>query len=108
MNQALALGADRDWINFNIPSTSPVIHQSIKRWIIVWHRNNGLKFYISLETVHDVIIIYSGSVMACEFLVLNGAKINAIDADGNTALHLAALYGSTGQVMIRPYITSAN
>ena len=38
--------------------------------------------------------------MACEFLVLNGAKINAIDADGNTALHLAALHGSTGQVWI--------
>ena len=37
--------------------------------------------------------------MACEFLVLNGAKINAIDADGNTALHLAALHGSTGQVL---------
>lgn len=53
-------------------------------------------------------IIYSGSVMACEFLVLNGAKINAIDADGNTALHLAALYGSTGQVMIKPYFTPAN
>ena len=46
--------------------------------------------------------------MACEFLVLNGAKINAIDADGNTALHLAALYGSTGQVMIKPSFTPAN
>ena len=41
--------------------------------------------------------------MACEFLVLNGAKINAIDADGNTALHLAALHGSTGQVLIIKY-----
>ena len=26
--------------------------------------------------------ILSGSVMACEFLLLNGAKINAIDASG--------------------------
>ena len=38
--------------------------------------------------------------MACEYLVLNGAKINAVDADGNTALHLAARYGSTGQVCL--------
>ena len=31
MNQALALGADRDWVNFHTASTSPVIHQSIRR-----------------------------------------------------------------------------
>ena len=31
MSQALALGADRDWINIQSPTSSPVIHQSIKR-----------------------------------------------------------------------------
>lgn len=45
MNQALALGANPDWIS---PDGSAVIHQSI----------------------------LSGSVMACEYLLLNGAKIN--------------------------------
>ena len=67
MAQAVALGADRDWIcdenNFGT-----AIHQSIM----------------------------SGSVMACEFLLLNGAKINAVDGMGNTPLHLAAAHGSTG------------
>jgi Arf-GAP/coiled-coil/ANK repeat/PH domain-containing protein len=38
--------------------------------------------------------------MACEFLLLNGAKINAIDGFGNTPLHLAATHGSTGQVCL--------
>ena len=49
MCQAIALGADRDWIDESTGFSSP-IHQSI----------------------------LSGSVMACKFLLLNGAKINAI------------------------------
>jgi Arf-GAP/coiled-coil/ANK repeat/PH domain-containing protein len=38
--------------------------------------------------------------MACEFLLLNGAKINVIDGFGNTPLHYAATNGSTGQVCL--------
>jgi Arf-GAP/coiled-coil/ANK repeat/PH domain-containing protein len=76
MSQALALGADRDWRAPRCDvagSGSTVIHQSI----------------------------LSGSVMACELLLLNGAKINAVDsADGNTPLHLAAAQGNTGQVCL--------
>jgi hypothetical protein len=34
-----------------------------------------------------------GSVMAVEFLLLNGAKINMQDADGKTPLHLATELG---------------
>ena len=71
MCQAIALGADRDWINPESGFSSP-IHQSM----------------------------HSGSVMACEFLLLNGAKINALDSSGNTPLHLAASIGSTGQVCL--------
>ena len=59
MCQAIALGADRDWINESDNFSTP-IHQSI----------------------------LSGSVMACEFLLLNGAKINAVDGSGNSPLHL--------------------
>merc|ERR1711874_759535 len=42
----------------------------------------------------------SGSVMATEFLILNGAKTTAVDDNGDTALHLAAQHGSTGQVCL--------
>jgi Arf-GAP/coiled-coil/ANK repeat/PH domain-containing protein len=38
-------------------------------------------------------IFLQGSVMAVEFLLLNGAKINAQDADGKTPLHLATSLG---------------
>merc|ERR1712083_424836 len=44
--------------------------------------------------------ILSGSVMACEFLLLNGAKINAVDGSGNSPLHLAANQGRTAQVCL--------
>ena len=68
MAQALALGGEKDFI---LPATnSSVIHQSI----------------------------LSGSVMACEFLLLNGARINVVDGEKNTPLHLAAKHGNTGQV----------
>jgi len=71
MCQAIALGADRDWISDGDNFSTP-IHQSI----------------------------LSGSVMACEFLLLNGAKINAIDGQGNSPLHLAANQGRTAQVCL--------
>merc|ERR1719383_1046338 len=72
MSQALALGADRDWTNPTSALAESVIHQSI----------------------------LSGSVMACEYLLLNGAKINATDANGNTPLHLAASQQRTAQVCL--------
>ncbi len=44
--------------------------------------------------------------MSAEFLLLNGAKINALDIKGNTSLHLAAAHGSTGQVSVTPFFHS--
>ncbi len=34
-----------------------------------------------------------GSVMACEYLILNGAKINVQDVEGKTPLYLATTLG---------------
>ncbi|XP_053609279.1 arf-GAP with coiled-coil, ANK repeat and PH domain-containing protein 2 isoform X2 [Plodia interpunctella] len=44
--------------------------------------------------------VLGGSVMACSFLLLNGAKLNVQDEDGKTALHLATEAGHTGQVCL--------
>jgi len=71
MCQAVALQADLDWQNQRENSRSP-IHQSIE----------------------------SGSVMALEFLIMNGAKTSSVDGNGDTALHLAAQLGNTGQVCL--------
>lgn len=37
---------------------------------------------------------------ACEFLLLNGAKINAVDENGYTSLHLATLKGFTAMAYL--------
>ena len=44
--------------------------------------------------------VLSGSVMACEFLMLNGSKLKVSDAEGNSPLHIAAKNKRTGQVML--------
>lgn len=49
---------------------------------------------------HKHFVISQGSVMACEYLLLNGAKINAQDIEGNTPLHLATELGHTAQVCL--------
>ncbi|XP_056613370.1 BAR_ACAPs and ArfGap_ACAP domain-containing protein [Triplophysa dalaica] len=41
-----------------------------------------------------------GSLLACEFLLQNGAKVNLRDQHGQGALHAAATYGHTGQVCL--------
>jgi len=38
----------------------------------------------------------NGSVSACEFLLMNGAKIDEQDWQGRTVLHYAAMYNQTG------------
>ena len=73
MLQALALDADTSW---SCPDAGEdgrsAIHQSI----------------------------LSGSVMATEFLILNSVTTSSTDDHGNTALHLAANTGTTGQVCL--------
>lgn len=44
--------------------------------------------------------VLSGSVMAVEFLLLNGLDINAVDNNGYTPLHLATERGNTAQAYL--------
>uniref|UniRef100_A0A8D8UGT9 Arf-GAP with coiled-coil, ANK repeat and PH domain-containing protein 2 n=1 Tax=Cacopsylla melanoneura TaxID=428564 RepID=A0A8D8UGT9_9HEMI len=71
MCHALALGVDKEW-------TNP-------------HDNN--RTYL-----HQAVI--SNSVMACEYLILNGIKLNHPDAERKTPLYLATELGHTGQVCL--------
>ncbi|XP_056641814.1 arf-GAP with coiled-coil, ANK repeat and PH domain-containing protein 2 [Diorhabda sublineata] len=71
MCEALALGADKSWINPDDRGRNP-LHAAV----------------------------FSGSVMPCAYLILNGAKINAQDQDGKTPLHIATQEGHTAQVCL--------
>ncbi|XP_012223196.1 arf-GAP with coiled-coil, ANK repeat and PH domain-containing protein 2 [Linepithema humile] len=71
MCAALAAGADKLWSNVNDKNRN-ALHQAI----------------------------ISGSVMSCEYLLLNGARINCQDAEGKTPLHLATELGHTAQVCL--------
>lgn len=50
-------------------------------------------FYCALKTTFISLFDLKGSVMACEYLLLNGAAINSQDEMGKTALHLATEHG---------------
>ncbi|XP_071109531.1 arf-GAP with coiled-coil, ANK repeat and PH domain-containing protein 2-like isoform X2 [Haliotis cracherodii] len=69
MAEALAHGADINWLNKDDEMKSPI--------------------FKAVET---------GSLAACEFLLLNGAKLDKKDSQGQTPLHLATVHGHTGQV----------
>ncbi|XP_048510171.1 arf-GAP with coiled-coil, ANK repeat and PH domain-containing protein 2 isoform X2 [Athalia rosae] len=71
MCAALASGADKLWSNVNDKGRS-ALHQAI----------------------------VSGSVMSCEYLLLNGVRINCQDSEGKTPLHLATELGHTAQVCL--------
>ncbi|XP_017103492.1 arf-GAP with coiled-coil, ANK repeat and PH domain-containing protein 2 isoform X2 [Drosophila bipectinata] len=71
MCMAFALGADKNWKN-------PLDRQR--------------------SFLHQAVI--SGSVMACEYLLLNGAAIDAVDELGYTALHISTAKGHIAQVYL--------
>ena len=93
MCQAVALGADLEWrYNFLRKFDTILKHRC---------RNSNEE---SRAAIHQSIL--SGSVMACEFLILNSVRIDAVDAQGNSALHMAAKQGNTGQVITHLAIQS--
>lgn len=71
MCQALATGANKLWRNEADRKRTP-LHQAV----------------------------LSGSIMACEYLLLNGIPIDVADDTGYTALHLATEKGSTSQAFL--------
>jgi len=44
------------------------------------------------------VTIFQGSLSACEFLLLNGAKLDKKDRQGRSPLHIATMLGNTGSV----------
>ncbi|XP_006819718.1 arf-GAP with coiled-coil, ANK repeat and PH domain-containing protein 2-like [Saccoglossus kowalevskii] len=71
MLEALANGAEVNWINTEDHRKCP-LHQAV----------------------------FGGSLAACDFLLLNGAKVNTRDGNGKGVLHHATILGHTGLVCL--------
>uniref|UniRef100_A0A2C9KZY6 Arf-GAP with coiled-coil, ANK repeat and PH domain-containing protein 2 n=1 Tax=Biomphalaria glabrata TaxID=6526 RepID=A0A2C9KZY6_BIOGL len=69
MLEALANSADPNWVNLEEDGKTPIMKA-----------------------------VQTGSLAACEFLLLNNAKLDRKDKNGKTALHHATILGHTGQV----------
>ncbi|OWF46700.1 arf-GAP with coiled-coil, ANK repeat and PH domain-containing protein 2-like isoform X2 [Mizuhopecten yessoensis] len=69
MLEALANGADPNWVHEEEEGKTPLMK-----------------------------VVETGSLSACEFLLLNGAKLTREDKNGRTPLHHATMNGNTGQV----------
>ena len=82
------------WVTGVCIKKTPVSTPYSGHWGLYW--DNLSTRYTGRCAIHQSIL--SGSVMACEFLLLNCARIDATDEAGNTALHMAAQLGNTGQV----------
>lgn len=71
MAEALAHGADTNWANDDDEGKTPLVQA-----------------------------VAGGSLLACEFLLQNGADVNQRDARGRAPLHHATSLGHTGQVCL--------
>ncbi|XP_066457792.1 arf-GAP with coiled-coil, ANK repeat and PH domain-containing protein 2 isoform X2 [Eleutherodactylus coqui] len=71
MAEALAQGAEVNWVNPKENNATPLIQA-----------------------------VFGGSLVACEFLLQNGANVNHRDMKGRGPLHHATVLGHTGQVCL--------
>ncbi|XP_065104643.1 arf-GAP with coiled-coil, ANK repeat and PH domain-containing protein 1 [Paramisgurnus dabryanus] len=71
MADAIAHGADVNWVNVLEDSRTPLIQAAV-----------------------------SNSLAACEFLLQNGAHVNQVDSNGRGPLHHATILGHTGLVCL--------
>ncbi|KAJ6654959.1 hypothetical protein lerEdw1_006430 [Lerista edwardsae] len=78
MADALAHGADVNWVNVAQESRTPLLQA-----------------------------VTANSLLACEFLLQNGASVNQADSKGRGPLHHATILGHTGYVGRGPHALSA-
>lgn len=96
MADALAHGADVNWVHSEEDGRSPLIQAvlSVRPPHVCLHLN--VYCLICLITATCFFCLRQDSLVACEFLLQNGASVNQVDRDGRGPLHHATLQGYTG------------
>lgn len=96
MCHALAIGADKNWKNPNDYGRTCLFQAvnsvSILYYIYLTHK----RAFLNVFKIFSIIInlfTYQGSVMACEYLILNAVDINVQDNHGQTPIFFATLLG---------------
>ncbi|KAG9467331.1 hypothetical protein GDO78_015176, partial [Eleutherodactylus coqui] len=92
MADALAHGADVNWVHGDEDGRTPLIRAvlSVRRLHVCLHLDVCyLCCFIIFSFLQD-------SLVACEFLLQNGASVNQVDRNGRGPLHHATLQGYTG------------
>lgn len=93
MADALAHGADVNWVNVGEESSTPLI-QAVSvvrtRWSApLWRVEAPPPLTLSF-------FFRQNALAACEFLLQNGAHVNQVDSSGRGPLHHATILGHTG------------
>lgn len=105
MAEALAHGAEINWVNDEDENKTPLIQAvkgvrcagNVRPWL--WF---GARELASLCILLDKLMwkfpfpLHQGSLIACEFLLQNGADVNQRDSRGRAPLHHATYLGHTG------------
>lgn len=91
MADALAHGADVNWVNVSEESSTPLI-QAVSVVRAVSRRGPGTK----AQALTCTLVAHQNALAACEFLLQNGAHVNQADSNGRGPLHHATILGHTG------------
>lgn len=103
MADALAHGADVNWVNVAQESRTPLLQAVAAVSLRSGSRNwgDGLSFGMwggVSNSTHKPPFLCStqNSLLACEFLLQNGASVNQPDSRGRGPIHHATILGFTG------------
>ncbi|MGH0173016.1 UNVERIFIED_CONTAM: hypothetical protein FKN15_066933 [Acipenser sinensis] len=98
MAEALAHGADVNWINDEDENKTPLIQAVTGNPYQCILTISDLKLCLMASIVF--VVVLQGSLIACEFLLQNAADVNQRDIRGRGPLHHATYLGHTGQVCL--------
>lgn len=94
MADALAHGADVNWVRSDEDGRTPLIRAVLS--VGAFSHLSAVLSVLRHPPLTTKMCGFQDSLVACEFLLQNGASVNQADKDGRGPLHHATLQGYTG------------